>query len=375
MGVPSEGHSVYRVRIVGAEVLLAKMLYCKNNVAIAAYSLTLPGHYSIEFLNLYERYSFVLRPQLAIHWFLGIWQAEFEFEPLDACSKGDCKTCETANVPGRWTSVPPAKIKDELTIEWAKDVQGLLRNMCLPLRKKEQDLQCGKDFFELAEADARDLENGRLQWHGYDCRIEPDWVWDRDACLRDRYFCFMGDSHMRHNYDSFIMDFEGASGLDESKVADYLWIGWADDKPHDHCTDMLVNFGHWPLSYESGDHPWDLSKYAENLERYTQIMLKARERGANVWWVTSNSAPTVWNHHGPFPEKRDWRTDPMLELFNTVATGIMERAGITVIDTYDRTSVLNDVSYDAAHYRGYVGRALEVLILDTLCGVNRTKVL
>ena len=67
------------------------------------------------------------------------------------------------------------------------------------------------------------------------------------------------------------------------------------------------------------------------------------------------------------PKRQDWRTDPILLILNRVANKMMEDAGIPIVDTYAISAPLNDVSYDSAHYRGHVGFAMDLRILNALC--------
>ena len=66
-------------------------------------------------------------------------------------------------------------------------------------------------------------------------------------------------------------------------------------------------------------------------------------------------------------KKQEWRSDPIFLLYNRAANKMMEDAGIPVIDTYSISAPLNDVSYDASHYRGHVGYNMDIRILNVLC--------
>ena len=54
-------------------------------------------------------------------------------------------------------------------------------------------------------------------------------------------------------------------------------------------------------------------------------------------------------------------------LYNQAANKMMEDAGIPIIDTFSISAPLNDVSYDASHYRGHVGYNIDLRILNALC--------
>lgn len=68
----------------------------------------------------------------------------------------------------------------------------------------------------------------------------------------------------------------------------------------------------------------------------------------------------------------DWRTDPLLLLFNRLAHGVMQRAAIPVIDTWGLTTVLMDLTGDGIHFaeRGVVGRGVQQVVAHTLCAAR-----
>ena len=76
-------------------------------------------------------------------------------------------------------------------------------------------------------------------------------------CWRRRHFCFFGDSHMRHVYDSFVAVTEGGGRDDDFWLRDkgtdrwvvhaqrssYFLDTWGNPGNMSACTDVFVNFG------------------------------------------------------------------------------------------------------------------------------------
>ena len=51
----------------------------------------------------------------------------------------------------------------------------------------------------------------------------------------------------------------------------------------------------------------------------------------------------------------DWRTDPVLLLFNAIASRAMRGAGIDVVDVWHIIAPLAELAYDTMHYKGTLG--------------------
>ena len=357
----STGTAIYRVRLVGPEVLLADMRYCPDQTAFAHYALTLPGSYHFEFLHLYDGYTSAAPPQLSVHWFLGTWSATLAFSAGDACSCGRCYACASLTAAGRWVTLAPALTTDAGAQKDALQIQKLLWNTCIPLwnsiSERHLERECGRDLAALAALPPESAAHSALQWQPYDCWADPAKNYSQPACMQDRFICFVGDSHMRHLYLGFLSSFgihtdilatEHAAVPEHVGYAKLIHSTFGEDVSLEGCTDVLANFGQWPLGHTAGDQPWTSERYAAGVHKYATMMEGARSLGKRVWWVTINASPTVWSFHGAIAHAKDWRTDPMLQEWNALASGIMQAAGIPVINTYAITSVVNDVSYDSA---------------------------
>ncbi|CAL8465783.1 g5319 [Coccomyxa elongata] len=131
------------------------------------------------------------------------------------------------------------------------------------------------------------------------------------------------------------------------------------------CTDIIANFGQWlaPSELERAD---SVHAYVSMLRPIIAHLLKLRESDIRVHWVTTNSFPlwrgTWWN-----PNRQDWRTDPILLVYNRTANTMMEDAKIPIIDTYSIAAPLFDLSYDGAHYKGHAGYNTDLRILNMIC--------
>ncbi|KAG2489685.1 hypothetical protein HYH03_011794 [Edaphochlamys debaryana] len=155
-----------------------------------------------------------------------------------------------------------------------------------------------------------------------------------------RHLCFVGDSHSRYLHNSVAMWLSGYSVAVNNSAkqmlltpsSSYFRMLWGYDWPAPsepdgadplsaNCTDVLVNFGQWPASYRAGPAPYSPGQYAAQVSYVRSKMLALRQKyGIRVWWVT-----TVMSSLKVQLELRgiDWRTDPLLLLFNRLAADVM----------------------------------------------------
>lgn len=80
--------------------------------------------------------------------------------------------------------------------------------------------------------------------------------------------------------------------------------------------------------------------------------------------VTTNPLPLREDLHR---RNTDWRTDPVLLLYNAIALDVMQSAGIEVVNTWNLAAPLAELSYDRAHYKGVVGYYISLLLLNIVC--------
>ncbi|GIL69432.1 hypothetical protein Vretimale_13527 [Volvox reticuliferus] len=158
-----------------------------------------------------------------------------------------------------------------------------------------------------------------------------------------RRVCFIGDSHTRYLLNSLVLwqrDFQAtvdnaAKELLTSDNVHYEYMRWGDDwLPQDdaggstvdtlaaaNCTDILANFGQWPASYRAGPSPYSALQYLRQLLRLRRVLLAARRaRGVRVFWITTCMSTLKARLEAA---GTDWRTDPLLTLYNRLALDVM----------------------------------------------------
>ncbi|GLC41886.1 hypothetical protein PLESTM_001262400 [Pleodorina starrii] len=166
------------------------------------------------------------------------------------------------------------------------------------------------------------------------------------SCLPPgRRVCFVGDSHTRYLQNSLVMWQRGFRASVNNTVKEllasdsvhYEYMRWGHDWPEAvagagdaaaadplaaaNCTDIVANFGQWPASYRSGSAPYSAVQYLRQLLRVRRGLLAARARaGVRVFWVTTvmSSLKARLESAGV-----DWRTDPLLTLYNRLALDVM----------------------------------------------------
>ena len=97
-----------------------------------------------------------------------------------------------------------------------------------------------------------------------------------------------------------------------------------------------------------------------------QVLAAAGE----LTWAKSHAQVTT----NPFPlradmhrQNTDWRTDPIILLYNAVAQDVMQAAGIETVSTWNLAAPLADLSYDRGHYKGVVGYYISLFLLNIVC--------
>lgn len=80
--------------------------------------------------------------------------------------------------------------------------------------------------------------------------------------------------------------------------------------------------------------------------------------------MTTNPFPLRADMHR---QNTDWRTDPILLLYNSLAQDVMQAAGIEIISTWNLAAPLADFSYDRGHYKGVVGYHISLLLINIVC--------
>ena len=133
-------------------------------------------------------------------------------------------------------------------------------------------------------------------------------------------------------------------------------------------TDTLVlNFGQHPAS----QHHWHASRYARALDEVLAEVaaLTATHRRGEAPLVVWTSTPAFpLRCEGPVVQKKDWRTEPRLLLFNALASAAMRRRSVPIFDYHALTWPLSHVSKDHSHFISTAFmQAAGRLLLSTIC--------
>ncbi|BDA44700.1 hypothetical protein COCOBI_06-1780 [Coccomyxa sp. Obi] len=376
---PRRWPDVFRVRMTGHEIQLLPLHYCRSGIALAPYTVTLSGSYHFEVLHLYAGFSYDRHPHILDEASITLAQltvdlggTEFSSPPQKGCAwDGGCPECPDGRAVGRWI---------------VRDTTGLdLETSCIvtpSMRTKDGNPVCG-DSKLIALATTWQSSQG-LAFQPYTCRMRAETEIDRAACGANRFICFVGDSQMRHAYNGVTslfkgsLDWHGASGAQktdksimEGTFTNYTLNNLGETSWNvTGCTDVIQNYGQW-LAASELNRPVSVHDYVSQLRDTINHLQELQQAGMRVYWMTTNSFP-LWRGAWYNAKRQEWRTDPVLLLYNQAANKMMEDAGIPVIDTYSISAPLNDVSYDAAHYRGHVGYHIDLRILNVLCPATST---
>lgn len=207
--------------------------------------------------------------------------------------------------------------------------------------------------------------------------VEGGGVAVASTCLDTKRVCFVGDSHARYAHNTLVVWASGyslsvdhaAKQLLLSKSSEYIKMLWGHDwEPHQaaNCTHVVVNFGQWPASYRAGPRPWSAAAYLHHVRMVRSKLSELRAAGKQVFWLATCSPSLKAKYE---VASIDWRTDPLLLLYNRLAHDEMAAAGIAVIDTWGPSTTLLELTGDGIHFseRGVVGRAVLNMVVHNLC--------
>ncbi len=221
-----------------------------------------------------------------------------------------------------------------------------------------------------------------LKWQPLECDIVKHDRIDIHSCFAGKHVCMVGDSQIRHAFNSFVQILEGhfrdSSSSEFDRIPATSMFGTFHGDPYGDipvyetgCTTLIVNVGQWFASSRHGQN-FDLAHilltYMVKLRQVALRMQAAQAAGMEVIWMTTNGHAITMHQHGAGPVPlRDWRTDPVLLLLNRIANSIMTSAGIPIFDTWSMTAPVFDLSYDGAHYKGDVGYSIALALLNHIC--------
>ena len=366
--IPAKGNDVFRLRMIGHEILLPDMHVCNSTTVVAPYRVLIGGTYRVEVLHQFSGFTYDAHPQPTPAADMVIADFELRFFSADedwGCAWDDgCRACASGDVEGRWVVRTPRALGGQL--HHCPFVKGGFQT-------------CNQVMDSLARS--KDAAAG-MHWQPYHCRVLAIQELDIPACLSKRKLCFVGDSQMRHVMQGVAASLQNDSswfafnGTDQDvAVADTqrpLSVGATQyfaetfgEFPHNltSCSDVIMNFGQWPASYITKSAFWTLPQYRLAVENAADFLHFVRAQGKRVWWLTTNSANTVSGNTG----KIDWRSDPVITMYNQLAVAEMGRLDIPIIDAYRIVAPLHDLSFDGYHFKGIVGHNLDLHVLNTLC--------
>lgn len=134
---------------------------------------------------------------------------------------------------------------------------------------------------------------------------------------------------------------------------------------------LLVNTGQWDISYaENSLLP--LSTWSKRMTDLAAGLADAKAKFPykKIAWISINPFPPAALASSKCPQD-GWRDARTIPYFNDIATKAMIAQNITVLDTYAIASVLDDLSFDDAHYQDPIGSALVELVMEYLTDDTR----
>ncbi len=158
------------------------------------------------------------------------------------------------------------------------------------------------------------------------------------------------------------------------------------------CTDVIINFGHWPLFFKSG---WTVDDFAMRFTRVFDDIVSYRAKAPHVkwYWGSMNPVGGSWAESaGALTSdlKKQWsnryfpRTCPVsdgrlpfwIEAMNELAHKLYisnpaYASSFGYIDHYAISSQFGELSFDGSHYQGVVGGELARNVIRTTCGMGR----
>lgn len=130
------------------------------------------------------------------------------------------------------------------------------------------------------------------------------------------------------------------------------------------CDAFVFNFGHWPLTYLNNYipiRPWNASEYESTVRNFMQI-LKTCDTLTTLYWIDSNANSYTRTQMA----NTDFRTDAGIQSYNAIARKVAEEQGVKVLEFYNVTGTLKDLSFDMNHFYGTVGYELARIVLTAV---------
>jgi hypothetical protein len=198
------------------------------------------------------------------------------------------------------------------------------------------------------------------------------------SCMSAKITCLVGDSHMRHNFQHITQLLYGdranctkrdtACSIAGSSVHfitlhfSHEWPAAAARVANHRCDTVVINFGQWPLSFQSPA----LVSYTSYRGQLEALFATLSALTADVFWMDTNPLP-----QHPYTRTcppKDFRFPHVIAYYNEIASmSLRMYPRLKLIPSFDMVFQLWDVTYDGAHYSGPVGMALAKLMASAIC--------
>lgn len=371
------GRPIYRVRIIGNELFYARTIQHDADTIYAEYELQAGGVFHAEVLQLYSNFSFCDNVSLNDKPLVATYQWHTT-PPAQghSCVKGGCALCPPiGGLQGRWIANQSSEVV-------AKLLHDLRRTYIMgegPSAIIGPQANTTRSYV---------LDSFILRWQPFqECTIDPTpeavRQWSKKCHASRGHVCFAGDSQMRHlvTQADAIMTSKTIPYLDRT-LRDMPAPTWgrfiplkfgeeAERADFDNCTELAINIGQWPISYNAGDRPWTIQRYyqvATNMLR--TVIRRAPHLEGRVAWVSTHPRCLIRGNDGSSKSApRDWRTDPYVHQQNQVMRAYCEeqQPPIKFVHSSAVLDALSDLSYDGGHYLGTPGHWAAAMLLHAMC--------
>jgi hypothetical protein len=364
----------FRTRIVGPKVTLLYARRISANVYEVPYENLVPGQYSFECILLYVDFDEDAFGSMKPISFLSINEPYFfnisrsESKKNSFIDSGSLETGDSNLSEGEWI------VNDSEIAHYLHRTRSGTNDSLWPpkhplIHSLVPDFDNSKKLYFQSKQFSTNFIDGTQNYSAL-------------SCLLDINVCLWGDSQMRNLHNSALVLLKNSSELNlDALIADPHTVLEGHNKFHYYgktysgfqenidellaqntCQVIIANFGQWPASWSAG-YPWSFMEYTTHVNADIEFLSKMQEKypKAKLFWMTTNAFALHDQIYGT-----DWRIDPVLERYNTIANNIAKNYGIKVMNTFDIAIVLSDLSFDWGHYRGVVGWSQGNYLLNIL---------
>ena len=235
-----ERPNIFQVRMVGSEIATLPVRYCFGGFAVSSYRLARTGAYHVEVLKLYDQfdydgYNYIDISQFRAFGFkISVEGPRIRDDDNDVCRPPGHESESSGTVGAHpLSSCPPCRPHDAVRGHWLAprpEEASLFHHMCVWTHTHPTNPRSGgknaSAGIPIAGLESSGVQECHLKfglttsmstwhrasdlgksftWHSQRCHIAlPQSPSERVSCLRNKYFCFVGDSHMRLSYNFFV---------------------------------------------------------------------------------------------------------------------------------------------------------------------------